>query len=145
MIGSTSIRSRSGLRLDSLGVAHIGFIAALLLHNSDHLFQTRGVWATPRPVFWAGMVVALAAFGSFALTMGRHPRAAVVATVVGFVTAVGAAASHLAPHWGALSDPYAGLSLGVYSWVVVVAEVVAGFVLGLVGLQTLRRESRRSI
>jgi hypothetical protein len=140
MIGNTGIRSRSSLRLDSLGVAHTLFIATLVLHNTDHFRQSRGIGATPTPVFWAGMTLALAAFASFAFTMRRHPQAAVVATVIGFATAFGAAASHLAPHWSALSDPYADLSLDAYSWVVMVVEVVAGFVLGMVGLRTLRRE-----
>ena len=141
MTGNTGIRSHAGLRLDQLGVAHIAFIAALLLHDTDHLRQARGIGATPSAVFWAGMALAGAAMASFALTMTRHPRAAVLATVVGFVTAFGAAASHLAPHWSALSDPYADLSLDAYSWAVVIVEVAAGFVLGLVGLKTLRREA----
>jgi hypothetical protein len=141
MIGNTGIPSRSGLRLDSLGVAHTGFIAAMILHNTDHLRQARGIGGTPTPVFWAGMALMLAAFASFGLTMRRHPRAPVVATVVGFAAAFGAAASHLAPHWSALSDPYADLSLDAYSWVVMVVEVVAGLVLGLVGLRTLRQET----
>ena len=140
-MANAGTRSRNGLRLDPLGIAQIGFIAALLLHDTDHLRQARGIAATPTAVFWGGMALALAAFTSFALTMSRHPRAAVVATVVGFVAAFGAASSHLAPHWSALSDPYSDLSLDAYSWAVMVAEVAAGFVLGVVGLQTLHREA----
>jgi hypothetical protein len=137
--GTTRMLKPARLRLDSLGVAHIAFIATLVLHDTDHLRQTRGIRGTPSAVFWAGTALALVAFASFVLTMMRHPRAAGVATGVGFVAAFGAASSHLAPHWSALSDPYAELSLDAWSWVVMVAEVAAGFVLGVVGLRTLRQ------
>ena len=48
---------------------------------------------------------------------------------------------HVVPHWSdALSDPYSDLSLGAYSWTVMLAEIVTGFVLGVVGFRTVRRE-----
>jgi hypothetical protein len=58
-----------------------------------------------------------------------------LASLIGFGAAVGVILAHLAPHWSAFSDPYWHLHQDAYSWSVMLAEIVAGFVLGIVGLQ----------
>jgi hypothetical protein len=59
--------------------------------------------------------------------------------VVGTWSALGVLASHVAPHWSALSDSYFEIDADALSWVVMLAEVVAAAYLGLVGFRELRR------
>jgi len=63
---------------------------------------------------------------------------------LGFGTAIGTTASHLLPHWSALSNPYPSLSLGAYSWAVMLAEIVVGLTLEFVGLEEERRQRAAS-
>src|SRR5437764_15063061 len=73
------------------------------------------------------------------MALRRHPRAPAYAAVVGFSGAVGIAASHLAPHWSSLSDPYPDLSVDALSWAVMLVEIAAALVLGIVALRELTR------
>jgi hypothetical protein len=129
-------------RLDSLTVANLAFVVAMALHAIDHTRQGRGLEALTREVRWGGVALAVVAVGALLLTLRHSPFAPLVATVVGFGTAIAVTASHLVPHWSALSDPYAGLGLGLYSWAVVLAEVVTALLLGIAGLVELRRQQR---
>jgi hypothetical protein len=124
-------------RRDALTVATVAFVATNLLHGADHIRQGTGRLTTE--VLVGGTVVTIAAFVTLAVVWRRHPRAPVFAAVVGLYTAAGVAASHLAPHWSAFSDPYPDLHLDALSWAVMLAEIVAGLALGAVGL--LRRRS----
>jgi hypothetical protein len=130
-------------RLDSLTVANLAFVLAMALHGIDHTRQARGVDALTREVLWGGAVLAVVAVGTLALTLRRSPLAPLVATVVGFWTAIAVSASHLAPHRSAFSDPYRGLGLGWYSWAVVLAEIVSALLLGVAGVVELRRQQRQ--
>jgi hypothetical protein len=129
-------------RPEALGVANLVFVLAMTLHGIDHLTQARGAGALSREVVWGGVVLAVIALATLPLTLGRHPRAPLAAAVVGLWTAFAVAAAHLAPHWSAFSDPYPDLGLGVWSWTVVLAEIVAGLVFGLIGVARLRRPER---
>ena len=65
---------------------------------------------------------------------------------VGTWSALGVIASHMAPHWSALSDSYFEIHADALSWVVMLAEVAAAAYLGLLGFRELRRpagDSRR--
>ena len=126
-------------RPDGLGAANLVFVFAMALHGIDHLTQARGVDALTREVFWGGVVRGVLALGTLPLTLGRHPRAPLVAAVVGLWTALGVSAAHLAPHWSAFSDPYPNLGLGVWSWTVVLAEIAAALAFGLIGVARLRQ------
>jgi len=117
--------------------AHLVFLAAVILHAADHI--ARGTASLPRAVFWGGIILAVFQFGSLAFTIPGDQRAPFVAMAVGFGTAIGTTASHLLPHWSALSNPYPSLSLGAYSWAVMLAEIATGIVLGLVGVREVRR------
>jgi hypothetical protein len=60
---------------------------------------------------------------------------------VGLWSAFGVAASHIAPHWSAFSDPYPDIHVDALSWAVMLAEVGAAVALGLVGVSELRRRA----
>ena len=63
-----------------------------------------------------------------------------VATAVGFTSALLVAQSHLAPHWSALSDSYIDdVHPDLLSWAIAVAEVVTALVLGAVGGREVSR------
>ncbi len=123
-----------------LVVVNLAFIAAIALHNGDHmLFQDRGVDALSTEVVVAGTLLVVLAIIGLAFTLVGHPWAPVLAAIIGFGAAISVTLGHVVPHWGAFSDPYSDLSLPALSWVVMLAEIVTGFVLGVVGFRTARR------
>jgi hypothetical protein len=131
-------------RPDTLTLAAAAYIAANVLHTLDHLRQGTGGLATE--VLAGGTVLSILAILTLVLALRRHPRAALWAAVVGTWSALGVLASHVAPHWSALSDSYFEIQADALSWVIMLAEVVAAAYLGLVGFSELRRpagDSRR--
>jgi hypothetical protein len=128
-------------RLDTLALAATAFVAANLLHTLDHLRQGTDDLATE--VFAGGTVLSILAVLTLVLALRHHPRAALWAAVVGTWSALGVIASHMAPHWSALSDSYFEIHADALSWVVMLAEVVAAAYLGLVGSRELRRRAGR--
>jgi hypothetical protein len=124
----------------ALAAANVAFVVAVVLHGTDHVRQARGLGALTPEVQWGGSVLAVTAFAALLFTLRRHPRAPLVAAVVGLWTAIAVSLSHLAPHWSAFSDPYPDLSLDAYSWTVMLAEIAAAFAFGLLGLRALRRQ-----
>ena len=119
-------------------VAHLAFIAAMLLHTLDHIRQGTGRLSVG--VLAGGSFLSLIAVAPLWLTVRRHPKAPLVATIVGFYTAVAVTAAHILPNWGVFSDPYPDLSLDTYSWAVMLAEIGMGVVFGSVGLLEMRRQ-----
>lgn len=115
------------------------FMLAVVLHGIDHVMQERGWRALDTGVLIGGTVNYLMATAVLAAVLLRHERASLIATFVGFYTAVMVSASHLLPEWGQLSDPYSALSLGGWSWAVVLLEIGTGFLLGLAGLHAMRQ------
>jgi hypothetical protein len=134
-------------RPDSLTVAAAAFVAANALHTLDHLRQGTGDLATE--VLAGGTVLSVLAVLTLVLALRHHPRAALWAAVVGTWSALGVLASHVAPHWSALSDSYFEINADALSWVVMLAEVLAAACLGLVGFRRLGRSAggsrRRSL
>jgi hypothetical protein len=124
-------------RPDALLAANIAFAVTVVLHGIDHSRQARGVGALATEVVAGGTVIFVLTATTLVLSLRNHPRAALFAAVIGLSTAVGVSLSHLAPHWSAFSDPYADLSLDVLSWIVMLAEIAAAAVLGIVGLREL--------
>lgn len=114
-----------------LTAAAAAFVAANLLHTIDHLRQ--GTDRLTTEVFAGGTVITLAALAVLVLAIRRDSRAPLAAVVVGLWTAVGVAASHIAPHWSAFSDPYPDLSADALSWAVMLAEIAAALVLAAAG------------
>jgi hypothetical protein len=116
------------------------FVAANLLHTADHLRRGWGrplLGETPE-VLAGGTLISLAALVTLWLAVRRNPRAPVVAAVVGFASAVGIAAAHLAPPWAVLSDSFLVLRPDLLSWGAVLVEISAAALLGAVGLASLR-------
>ncbi len=50
------------------------------------------------------------------------------------------AASHIAPHWSAFSDPYPDLHVDALSWGVMLAEIAAALIVGAVGVRELLQQ-----
>ena len=116
------------------------FVAANLLHTADHLRRGWGrplLGETPE-VLAGGVLISVAALVTLWLAVRRRPRAPLVAAVVGFASAVGIAAAHLAPPWGVLSDSYLVLRPDLFAWVVVLVEIAAALLLGMVGMAGFR-------
>ena len=130
------------LRENSLAVAAVVFVGANLLHTADHIRQ--GLGGLSATVLAGGTMLTLLAVVVAAMALREHPRAAPYAAVVGFSGAVGIAASHLAPHWSSLSDPYPDLSVDALSWAVMFAEIAAALVLGIVALRELARQPQHA-
>jgi len=123
------------------------FLAANLLHSADHL---RRGWGRPLlgetvEVLVGGLLITLGALLTLALALRRSPWSLLLATVVGFASAAGVAAAHLAPPWGVLSDSYLVLRPDLFAWVVVLVEIAAALLLGAVGLAGLRLPPRSSL
>lgn len=123
-------------RQRDLALGAVAFLAANLLHGLDHLRQGLG-GLTPE-VLAGGSVLTVAAVVTLVLVLRGSPRAPLAAAVVGLWSALGVAASHLAPHWSAFSDPYPDLDVDALSWVVMLAEIAAALTLGVLGLRELR-------
>ena len=120
-----------------LGAAAALFLAANIAHTLDHLRQ--GIDRLAAEVLAGGTLLTIAAVLALVLALRRDPRAPVACAGVGLAGALGVAASHLAPHWSALSDPYSGLGLGVLSWTVMLAEIAAALVLAVAGAREVTR------
>ena len=120
-------------------VGSIAFVAANLLHTLDHLRQ--GIGDLTTEILAGGSLLTLAALATLVLVVRGDPRAPLTAAVVGLWSAVGVAASHVAPHWSAFSDPYPEIQVDVLSWVVMLAEIAAALALGLIGIRELRRQA----
>ena len=124
-------------RLDTLSLAAGAFVAANVLHSLDHLRQGTGALATE--VLAGGAVLSILAILTLVLALRHHPRAPLWAAVVGTWSALGVIASHIAPHWSALSDSYFEIHADALSWVVMLAEVFAAAYVGFAGFRELRR------
>jgi hypothetical protein len=123
--------------LTRLAAAAALFLAANIVHTLDHLRQ--GVDRLAAEVLAGGALLTIAAVLALVLALRRDPRAPVLCTGVGLAGALGVAASHLAPHWSALSDPYPGLGLDALAWAVMLAEIAAALVLALAGAREVTR------
>lgn len=123
--------------MTTLRAAAVAFVAANVLHSLDHLRQ--GTGRLSAEIVWAGSALSVAAIVVVVLVLRSDARAPAVATAVGLSGALGIAASHLAPHWSTLSDPYAGVGADALSWVVMLAELAAALWLGAAGLSESRR------
>ena len=113
------------------------FAAGLLIHVADHL--RRGMDVLTSEVVWAGNVSTLLVVATIALALAGYRLAPLIAVAVGFSQALGVAAVHLLPNWGAFSDSLPDGGVDALSWVAVLAEIVGAVVFGAVGVYILRR------
>jgi len=128
-----------------LRAAAVVYAVGLALHTADHL--RRGLDTVTPAVLWAGNVSTAIGLVTVVLVLNRHRLGPFVAAVTGVPIALGVAAVHLLPDWGALSDPFVGgAAAGVtaWSWTVVLVEIAGALMLGLAGalvLRTLRAQT----
>jgi hypothetical protein len=126
---------------DWLALAAIAFLAANLLHVADHGRQhLAGLNAV---VLLLGTLVTASAVAVFIAVRRGSPYAPLLAAVVGFQAAIGVSASHIAPEWSVISASYSDdIHPDTLAWAVMLSEVVAGFLLGIAGLYSLRARAR---
>jgi hypothetical protein len=114
--------ARGALAGTPLGRAALLLVAADIAHALDHTRQGRDLAAE---VYAAG-VSGWIALGLMLVLIARgHRLAAPYAAAVGLAVAAGFAAVHLAPHWGAFSDPYSAWDPDALSWALVVLPLLA--------------------
>jgi hypothetical protein len=130
-------------RSRALTVASIAFVAANVAHTLDHLRQ--GTSGLSTEILAGGSVLSLLAVATLVFVLRGDRRAPLIAAVVGLWSAVGVAASHIAPHWSAFSDSYPEIHADALSWVVMLAEIAAAAALGLVGLRELQSPGGKAI
>jgi hypothetical protein len=123
----------------SLLGANLLFVAASLLHTADH--QRQGIGGLSWEILAGGSAVTIAAIASLVLAWRRDERAPVFGAVLGLSATAGIAASHLAPHWSALSDSYPEIHADAISWLVVLLEIGGALLLAAVSVRELRRAS----
>src|SRR5436190_13497506 len=119
--------------------ANILFVAANLLHTADH--QRQGTDGLSWEILVGGSAITIAAIASLVLAWRRDERAPIFGAVLGLSAAAGIGASHLAPHWSALSDSYPAIHADAISWVVVLLEIAGALLLAVVAMRQLRRAS----
>jgi hypothetical protein len=120
------------------------YALGLALHTFDHL--RRGLDASPVAVLWAGNLSTLLGVAAIVLVFAGHRWAPAFAAITGIPVAIGVAAVHLLPPWGALSESFldGGNGITAMSWVVVMIEIVGAFAMGVAGLLALRDQTRKA-
>jgi len=131
---AVSARLRGGL--DSLTVTSIALVAVNALHTADHIRQ-RFV-GLDWEILAGGSALSVPAVATLIVTLRHDRRAPLVAAATGLLVVGGVLASHVAPHWSALSDPYPAIHADLLSWAVMLAEVAAGLLLAVAGISALR-------
>ena len=108
-----------------------GLLAVLtILHDLDHLRQGRALGSE----LYVVAVVALASTGAtVALLVRRHPLSTMAATVLGLATVLGVGIVHAAPARSFLSDSYAAADADALSWAIILAMMIVGLVMAVVG------------
>ena len=126
-----------------LRVTAVVFAVAVVVHGADHL--RRGSDVVTGVVRDAGAAQAVLVAFAVVLVFRRHRLAALVAVIVGFLSAFGFGAAHLLPQWGAFSDPFTGSAVApgvtAFSWFTAAFEIAAGVAFGIAGLRRMKEES----
>jgi hypothetical protein len=127
-------------RVDSgLRWASFALLAAVILHDLDHLRQGRSV----EPLVVAiGVVGDIAVITMAVLALRGSRLAPQAAVLVGFANFFGFIAVHVVPDWGPLADGYPDISVDGLSWAIVYIPMAAALWLGIAGLVRLRSAPR---
>lgn len=126
-----------------LRYAAVLFAAGLLVHGADHF--RRGLDVVTTEVFWAGNVTTVVAVVAIALVFLGNRWAPLLAVAVGFSQAIGVAAVHLPPGWGAFSDSLADSGVDALSWAAVLVEIAGAAAFGTAGVYALRRDEQSGV
>jgi hypothetical protein len=119
--------------------ASFALLAAIVLHDLDHIRQDRSVEPL---VVGIGIIGDIAIITLVVLVMRGHRLAPLAATVIGFANVLGFIAVHLVPDWGPLSDGYPDLPVDALSWVLAAIPMAAALWLALGGWVSLRATRR---
>jgi hypothetical protein len=130
---------RAAHRRRPLVLANAALAVAVAAHAVDHGLQEGGYGRLTTEVFGGGLAMGLFAAVSLLLAVRAHRRAPLVSAAGGAWIAVAVSAAHFLPHWGAFSDSYPDLGLGVVSYLAAGAVVVAGVAMVATGSTALRR------
>jgi hypothetical protein len=129
--------ARGGSR--GLTWAAVGLLAAVVLHDLDHIRQGR----TVEPLVIAiGVIGDIAVITMVALAIRGNRWAPLAAVLIGFANVLGFIAVHVIPDWGPLSDGYPDLPVDGVSWAIVFVPMAAALWLGVTGLLGLRTARR---
>lgn len=120
-----------------LRYAALVYTAGFLAHNGDHV--RRGLDVLTPEVFWAGTVSGMVAVAAITLALVGHRLAPLVAVAHGFSQALGVAAVHLLPRWGALSDSLPDGGVDALSWAAVLVEIAGALAFGAAGAYAFHR------
>lgn len=123
-------------------IASASLLLVNAMHGLDHVRQ--GLDRLTSEVAVGGGLLLMLAVIPFAAAFLGHRLAPLLAAAVGFWTALAVAASHLAPHWSAFSDPYADNDLDVLAWALMLTLLLTAVALGMVGIRALRRGGKAS-
>ncbi|MGH2711445.1 MAG: hypothetical protein ACRDH9_09615 [Actinomycetota bacterium] len=119
--------------------ASFALLATVILHDLDHIRQSRSV----EPLVVAiGVIGDIAVITMVSLAIRGSRWAPLGAVVVGLANFVGFIAVHVIPDWGPLSDGYPDLPVDGLSWAIVFLPMAAAAILLLVGLPLLRAQRR---
>jgi hypothetical protein len=132
----------SALTGTALGRAALALTLADVLHALDHARQGRDLASE---VYVAGVAGWIALAVLLVLIARRHRLAAPYAGAVGASVAIGFLLVHVAPHWGAFSDPYSAFGADALSWALVVVPVAAALLLVVRALQAIRADRAPAI
>ena len=113
------------------------FAAGFVLHNADHV--RRGFGVIEDGVILGGTIAAMLVAVLFTVVVLGHPSGPFVAATVGLSLALGVSAVHLLPSWGWLSDSLPDGDVDALTWIAVLAEIGGAALVGVIGLQILRR------
>jgi len=119
--------------------ASFALLAAIVLHDLDHIRQDRSVEPL---VVGIGIIGDIAIITLVVLVMRGHRLAPLAATVIGFANILGFIAVHMVPDWGPLSDGYPDLPVDALSWVLAAIPMAAALWLALGGWVSLRATRR---
>ena len=136
-MGRRGCNSGSSLVQNPLLVASAVLVFLNALHGLDHVRQ--GLGRLTSEVLVGGGGLLLLALLPLLLSFRRHRLAPLAAATIGLWTAVAVAASHLAPHWSAFSDPYWDNDLDVFSWSQMILLIAGAAMLGAIGVKAIRR------
>jgi hypothetical protein len=121
--------------------ASLALLAAVVLHDLDHVRQDRSV----EPLVVAiGVIGDIAVITLVALAIRGSRWTSLAAVVVGFGNVLGFFAVHVIPDWGPLADGYPGLGVDAVSWIAVAIPMVVAAVLGVIGLRRLQPQAEPS-
>ena len=110
-------------------LANLALAVLLLIHIADHSLRQPAGGQLGLVESLPGLLGALAVFISLALVAFGYRHGALVAGMIGLLTALGFVAVHLVPNWSMFSDPYADRDLDAGSWIQMLSALVGGLVL----------------